>query len=89
MMLVLKEAGEGVFLQLLRVGGNWPVDLLHVPSRTELATVWHVDLERRKGKEKKRMRNEEDGREKQEGWSEGWGPHLTLLWCQADLLIVP
>lgn len=64
-MLVLKEAGEGVFLQLLRVGGNWLVDLLHIPPRTELATVWHVDLERRK--EKEGMRNEEDEDKAEEG----------------------
>lgn len=40
------------------------------------------------------MRNEEDEDTAEEGKpggtvSESRGPHLTPLWCQADLLIVP
>lgn len=47
-VLVLKEAGMGVFLQLLRVLHKQVIklSLLHLPPGPKLAVVWHMDLKR-------------------------------------------
>lgn len=57
MVLVLKEAGVGVFLQLLWVLHKEVVKLglLRLPPGPELTVVWHMDLQRGKaqGNEKR------------------------------------
>lgn len=46
-MLVLKEAGKGVFLQLLWVLHKEVIklSLLHLPPGPKVTSIWHVDLE--------------------------------------------
>lgn len=83
-VLVLKEAGMWVFLQLLGVLHKEVVKLgpLHVPPGPELTVVWHVDLEGRimcRKQEKKRCMEEKesgcrDGVIKREG-EKGWLGH--------------
>lgn len=112
-MLVLEEAGKGVFLQLLGVLHKEVIklSLLDLPLGPVLTIVWHMDLESGNGKKGKyggegggkedRMKEvdvgwEIKGRKMEKEIEEIWlehqrivGPHLTQLWCQADLLIVP
>lgn len=63
-VLVLKETGMGVFLQLLRVLHEQVVELglLHLPPGPQLTVVQHVDLQKEGGAIKERKRREgEDG----------------------------
>lgn len=77
-VLVLKEAGMGVFLQLLGVFHKKVVklSLLHLPPGPKLTVVWHMDLERGNVERKKGIDGEK--RKKREvSTSVICWPHLT------------